>query len=488
MPSYGYPSIPGRRPYQPKPPVEYPSTHIGSMPLGLPGAVTSAIEEIEQRQPFSLQPNQRELLARHMIHGTRPTDQELADYSMPDKIDLAMDFTEENFRKDNEAAGLLSNLRQGIKEDSPVEFLLNTDGDTTAAARNLAYLGKQGLERTGFEGFKDASTTTYHREPGSLFAPRFQPISQNNQKYYGHMRAPNLLSALAGQGPTQFRLIDLAGPIPRWNELKEAGEIYERGKDNPLQGYDGLFSAPNYAESSGAAMADNTTIAGTMENFFDYFSQANDSLARRGMEMTPASDGRNTTKIQGLGPSGQCTLGLLLDGVKSWGKGVLSGGIPEAFQYANSLGSARHHGLGMNPSLPGDTYEERMANRGLAENRAIYGEVEDFGELARQRGYGNIGRIGQSLLGMFRGLAGDPTLAYGLGKSLLKGGGRGVGDLVQEGIEEGVMSSPDVYAAMTMDAPDLESMSDEDIEKARLYRRKTRQAMMNPDQSPWLKK
>ena len=50
------------------------------------------------------------------------------------------------------------------------------------------------------------------------------------------------------------------------------------------------------------------------------------------------------------------------------------------------------------------------------------------------------------------------------------------------------MSSPDVYAAMTMDAPDLESMSDEDIEKARLYRRKTRQAMMNPDQSPWLKK
>ena len=89
---------------------------------------------------------------------------------------------------------------------------------------------------------------------------------------------------------------------------------------------------------------------------------------------------------------------------------------------------------------------------------------------------------------MFRGLTGDPTLAYGLGKSLLKGGARGVGDLVQEGIEEGVMSSPDVYAAMTMDAPDLESMSDEDIEKARLYRRMNRQAMMNPDQSPWLKK
>ena len=449
MPSYGYPSIPGRKPYQPKPPVEYPSTHIGSMPLGLPGAVTSAIEEIEQRQPFSLQPNQRELMARHMIHGTQPTEQELADYSMPDEIDVQLD---------------------GIgKAGAAGSNLLN--------AKALAAIGEQGLRETGFDGFKDDSTPTYHREAGSLFSPRFQPISPNNQKYYGHMRAPNLLSALVGEGPDQARLMDLAGPIPRWNNIKEAGEIYERGKSNPLQGYDGVFSGPNYAESSLAAMADNSTLAGTMLNAADYGGRMNDSLVRRGMDMNPASGSED------LG-----AFGLAMDGVSNWFSGALSGGIPEAYQYANALGSARHHGLGMNPSLPGDTYEERMANRDLAKSRAQLGEVEDFKELARQRGYGNISPVGEALLGIGRELLGDPTVLFGLGRGLFKKGASLADELVSEGIGEGVMSSPEVSAALFMDSPDIESMSDEDIEKARLYHRMNRQAMMNPDQSPWLKK
>ena len=426
-----------------------PMTHADSMPSGVHAAATSAIGEIDDRQPFDLDEGQRELMARHMIHGTQPTEQELADYSMPDEIDVQLD---------------------GIgKAGAAGSNLLN--------AKALAAIGEQGLRETGFDGFKDDSTPTYHREAGSLFSPRFQPISPNNQKYYGHMRAPNLLSALVGEGPDQARLKDLFFKTSRDEELKEAGEIYERGKSNPLQGYDGVFSGPNYAESSLAAMADNSTLAGTMLNAADYGGRMNDSLVRRGMDMNPASGSED------LG-----AFGLAMDGVSNWFSGALSGGIPEAYQYANALGSARHHGLGMNPSLPGDTYEERMANRDLAARRAQLGEVEDFKELARQRGYGNISPVGEALLGIGRELLGDPTVLFGLGKGLFKKGASLADELVSEGIGEGVMSSPEVSAALFMDSPDTESMSDKDIEKARLYRRMNRQAMMNPDQSPWLKK
>lgn len=449
MPAYGYPNIPGQRSYQPKKPVQYPPTHVDSMPEGLPASVSSAIEEIEQRQPFSLKPNQRELIARHAIHGTSPTERELADYGMPDRVDVELD---------------------GLGQRS-------VSGSLLLDPRVLAHIGQQGLRDSGFEGFKDSGTgnTTQYASLGNFRG--FQPISENNQKYYGHMRPSNLLASLAGEGPQQARLMDLVAKVPRWNNIKEAGEIYERGKDNPLQGYDGLFSGPNYAESSVAALADNSTLAGAMMNAADFGAQMNDSLVRRGMDMNPKSGSED------LGAAG-----LAAEGVGNWISGVMSGGIPEAFQYARSLGSARHHGMGMNPSLPGETYEDRMANRDLAAQRAQLGEIGDFRELARERGYGNIGRIGEALLGFARELTGEPTMLYGIGKGMLRGGAGLADDLVSEGIEEGVMSSPEVAAALFTDAPDTESMSDDDIERMSLYRRMNRQAMMNPDKSPWLKK
>lgn len=440
-----------------------PMTHADSMPDGVHAAATSAIGEIDDRQPFDLNEGQRELMARHMIHGTSPTAQELDDYGIPESFTASF--------------GKLG------EQDVGGMHLFNPS--------SMATIGRQGLEDSGFEGWRDNTVSDIRVNAGPYSYAQsdqhqFMPISENNQKYYAHQRAPNMLAALAGEGPPQPSLRDvLLGPPSRETEMKDAADTYGRAKENPRFGYTGMFSGPNYAEAPQASFADNESVIGTMSNALDFGGMVNDYLARQGLDQMPAT---------GDGTGG--SLALARDGAEGWARGLASGHLLDAFKYADSLQSARHHGMGMNPQLPGNTYEDRMANREKAESLSQLGEVEDFKTLANERNHGDISRLGEAGLSLMRETFADPgvlTTAYGVASPLLKrglraGAGAALGELLSEASGEAVWESPTLAAALMGGVASNEGMSPQEMSDARRYRKAARMEMMNPIHSPWLKK
>lgn len=436
-----------------------PMTHADSMPAGVHAATTSALGEIDARQGLRLNEGQREAMARHMVHGVEPTEQTLVDYRIPVEVE-----------------GKYDGVDRPVS--MPGEYLFNP--------RVMAEMGRQGLAESGFEGWKDNDVSDIRVNAGPYSYAQsnqhqYMPISGNNQKYYAHMRAPNLLAGLTGDGPKLMSLRDLHHSPTSEENQTDAAAVYNRAKENPRFGYTGMFSGPNYAEAPVAALANNETLIGAAENALDFGGSINDYITRKGMEARPVSG------------NGGGSLGLTGDALASWGQGLLAGQAPDAVQYADSLAKTKNAGLGMNPQLPGDTYEERMGNRELAASRAQLGEVEDMRTLAKLRGHGNISGIGESLMAAGRGVAADPSILFtagGIASPVAKAGIRGAraaaGELAKELAGESVWSSPDIAAALMGGSALGENLLQEEADKLAAYRSQSRQAMMNPRQSPWL--
>lgn len=446
MPAYGFPNIP--KPPA-KPPVQYPPTHINSMPKGVPSATTRAIKEVEGRQPFDFTEGQRELLARHMIHQTTPSQQELDDYGFQPQYGVSLD---------NGRAAIMT-------------------PDRLADPAMMSAIGSANLKDSGFKGWQDATVEKpwIPAGGGGHFTGGLQRISPNNQKYYAHQRPVNLFKSLANEGVPQVSIDRMIRPYDRTSNLIEAGQIYDRAEKNPLQGYDTLFSPPNYAESSAASVGSNDTLLGMMHNPLSTIEQMNNYLHNEG----------------DVGPGmGMGTADMIASAPARWATSVASGKLPEAWDYATALQSARRHGMGMNPQLPGESFDERMANRELAAQRASAGETPSYQEIARRDGYGKVGKWGTAGMDVLNGLVGDPSAllsGHGIIKGGMKAGVKGaLSALAGEAIGEGIGAVPGIAAALTQTStPD--EMSQKDFDTYMSWKDENRRAMMNPSLSPWLR-
>jgi hypothetical protein len=128
---------------------------------------------------------------------------------------------------------------------------------------------------------------------------------------------------------------------------------------------------------------------------------------------------------------------------KNWGTGK-----PEA--YSRALTNAGRDALSLNPHMPGNTRAEREAEWERVANLVFDAETPDAQEVAVRNTGKPMSTGGATVLRSLEGFL-DPTALTGVpgaikgAKTLVKGGKRAfnTGEMISEGIQEGVTAIPD---------------------------------------------